>query len=180
MDWIEWPARALGWVDLQLAALIGPLSRLVVWSAAAGTLTMLLYAGLSPQRRIAAARRELAQARRQLDAFDGELSKALPLMGGMLRCAFRQLGLVAAPAIAALLPMVVLAAWIAQVYGYAFPAQLQAVEVRAAPERMQAQWLPSQVEDDGQTRPPRVALHDETGRALGEIEMPVPVPLLRR
>ena len=174
------PAQLLGWIDLQLSAVLGPAWRLAVWSAAAGALTMLLYGALSPQRRIADARRELALAKRRLDAFDGDIAAAWPLMRRMFGSAFRQLGLVVAPALTALLPMIALAAWIAQTYGYAFPPPQQSVAVHAAPAKTQAQWVPSRPRSDGVMRPPRIALRDDAGRDLGEIEMQAPVPVVAK
>jgi hypothetical protein len=176
VSWIEWPAQLLAWIDLQLAGVLGPLARLVVWSALGGALTMLLYGLLSPQRRIAQTRRELTRARQRLDRFDGDLHNALPLMRGMLASAFRQLGLVAAPALAALLPMILLAAWMAHTYGYDYPLREQPVSVRTVPSPVQAQWLHA---EDG-ARPPRVVLRDEAGRALGEVAVSAPVPVIAK
>lgn len=180
MEWLELPARGLGWVDLQMSLLLGPALRLALWSSVAGVLTMLLYGVLSPQRRIAAAKLELAVAKQQLDRFDGEMHDALPLMRRMLASAFRQLGLVATPAIAAVLPMIVLAAWIAQTYGYVLPAPQQNVAVRAAPASMQAQWQPSAARTDGRVDPPRLTLRDDAGRTVGEVEMQAPVPVVAK
>jgi hypothetical protein len=180
MEWLELPARGLGWVDLQLSWLLGPTLRLVVWSVLAGVLTMLLYGLLSPQRRIATARCELAAARQQLDRFDGEIQDALPLMRRMLGSAFRQLGLVLTPALAALLPMIVLAAWIAQTYGYVLPQPLQTVDVRAAPATTQAQWQPSAPRSDGRFDPPRLSLRDDAGRTVAEVEMQAAVPVMAK
>ncbi|WP_281783233.1 hypothetical protein [Sinimarinibacterium flocculans] len=180
MDWLELPARALGWVDLQMSAMLGPAMRLTLWSVVGGALTMLLYGALSPQRRIAAAKRELAVARDRLDRFDGEMHEALPLMRRMLGSAFRQLGLVVVPALVALLPMILLASWLAQSYGHVFPQAQQPVAVRAEPAPLQAQWRPAQPRRDGQTELPRVSLRDDAGRPLGEVEMQAPVPVLAK
>ncbi len=178
MDWLEIPAAALGWLDAQLSAIASPMLRLIIWSAVAGTLTMLLYKLLSPQRRIVAAKAELADAQQRLNRFDGEFAEAWPLMRGMLGSAFKQLGLVSGPAIAALLPMVLLAAWMAQTYGYAFPEQAAPVTVRTAPQQLQAHWIPPETRVDGATNPARVALEDGDGRMVGELEVQAPVPVI--
>lgn len=178
MDWLDYPVRLFAWLDAQLAAWAPPELRLVVWSAGAGVATMLLYAALSPQRRIARAKLELAAARARLDGFDGELAEALPLMRQMIGTAFKQLALVSGPALAALLPMVLLAGWIAQTYGYDFPAEQQKpVSIRTEPEQLPAQWIPPGP-DEG--RPARVALVDWQGELLGELEVREPVPVIAK
>ncbi|MFP5305782.1 MAG: hypothetical protein ACLGI7_08155, partial [Gammaproteobacteria bacterium] len=120
-DSLQLPTQVFAWIDQQVLAWLPPALRLVLWSACAGALAMLLYGMLSPQSRIVDAKRELARARADLDGFDGELADALPRMRRMLGAAFRQLGLVLTPALVALAPMALLAGWIAETYGYAFP-----------------------------------------------------------
>lgn len=176
MDWLELPAQAFDWLDLQLALWLPAAARLVAWSTVAGLLAMLSYAALSPQRRIAHVQHRLARTQQQLNGFDGELSAALPLIGRMLQAAFAQLGLVAGPALIALAPMVLMAGWIAQNYGYAFPPAQVAVAVRTAPEPLLAQWIAT---PDERT-PPRVTLSDPDGRPLGDIELPKPVPVIQK
>ncbi|HEY1075905.1 MAG TPA: hypothetical protein VGE51_04390 [Fontimonas sp.] len=175
MDLLELPVGLLGWADAQIAPLLPRIARLILWSAAAGALTMLIYAALSPQQRIRTLKSELLVARRDLDQFDGEFADAWPRMRRMLSLAFRQLGLVIGPAGAALAPMVLVVGWIAQTYGYVFPAQLEQVAVRTEPALLSAQLIPAQGQDK-----PRVALTDLQGRGVGEIEWAEPRPVLEK
>lgn len=177
MDWLDYPVRLFAWLDQQLASWASAEVRLIVWSAGAGVATMLLYALLSPQRRIARAKLELAAARARLDRFDGEFAEALPLMRRMIGVALAQLGLVLGPAVAALLPMALLAGWIAQTYGYDFPEQQQPVSIRTQPENLPAQWIPP---EPAGRRPARVALLDWQGQLLGELEVSSPVPVIEK
>lgn len=175
-DSLQLPTQAFAWIDQQVLAWLPPALRLVLWSACAGALAMLLYGMLSPQSRIVDAKRELARARADLDGFDGELADALPRMRRMLGAAFRQLGLVLTPALVALAPMALLAGWIAETYGYAFPDAHDAVPVRTRPERLPAQWLPPEPGRDA----PRVAVADPQGHWHAEIELQTPVPVIRK
>lgn len=177
MDWLDYPVRMFAWMDQHLATWASAEVRLVIWSAGAGVTTMLLYGLLSPQRRIARAKLELAAVRGRLDRFDGEFADALPLMRRMIGVAVTQLGLVLGPAMAALLPMALLASWIAQTYGYDFPDEQWPVSIRTQPENLPAQWIPATPAD---SRPARVALVDWQGQLLGELEVPSPVPVIAK
>ncbi len=97
-------------------------------------------------------------------------------MRRMLSLAFAQLGLVIGPAGVALAPMVLVVGWIAQTYGYVFPAQLEQVQVRTEPALLSAQLIPPQ---QGETKA-RVALTDLHGRGVGEIEWAEPRPVLEK
>jgi hypothetical protein len=176
VDWLALPAQTFDWLDLRLATWLPESARLVAWSTIAGLLAMLSYAALSPQRQIARVQHRLAQTQNELTGFDGDLSAALPLIGRMLRAAFAQLGLVAGPSLIALAPMVLMAGWIAQNYGYAFPPAQIPVMVRTAPDLLPAQWIPT----SPYTRTPRVALSDPQGRPLGDIEIAKPVPVIQK
>lgn len=166
--------QGLDWMDAQLATLASPTGRLVIWSAIAGVLSMGLYGMFSPQQRIADARAGLAHVQRRLDRFDGELGDALPLLRRLLGLALRQLALVLGPALLALAPLAVLAGWLGNHYGYAFPSPGQEVQVRTAPEQLQARLV------QPQAAAPHIALEDAGGRRLQAIELTSPVPLLRK
>jgi hypothetical protein len=176
MDWLELPVSALSWVDAQLAAWLPRAARLALWSMIAGASTMLIYRALSPQRRLRTIKVDLRIAQRRLNEFDGEFADAWPHMRRMLGLAFAQLGLVIGPAGAALAPMVLVAGWIAQTYGYVFPDRLDQVEVRTHPALFSAQLRPPTA-TQGKAR---VALIDMNGRDVGEIEWAEPRPLLQK
>lgn len=176
MDWLEAPVALLGWIDAQFATWLPRVARLVLWSAVAGALTMLIYAALSPQQRIRRIKQDLLLARRDLDQFDGEFADAWPRMRRMLGLAFGQLGLVIGPAGVALAPMILVVGWIAQTYGYAFPDRLDNVQVRTEPALLSGQLVaPSSGEDK-----PRVTLTDMRGRNIGQIEWSEPRPVLEK
>lgn len=166
----------LNWMDLQLAGLASASARLVIWSALAGLLSMSLYGLLSPQRRLADVRSSLARTQQTLDRFDGEFRDALPLLQRLLGLAFRQLGLVLGPALLALAPMVLLAGWLANHYGYDFPGDGEEVTVLTAPELVVGRWLaPEQP-----AAKPRVELTDPLVGTVQQIEVPAPVRVLQK
>ena len=103
-------------MDAALAALLGPLARLVLWGAVCGVLSMLLYRWLSPQRRIEDLSRRSAEARSALSRYDGDLSGAWPLMASSLSVSLRHLALTLLPAVLASLPLILVLLWIGGAY----------------------------------------------------------------
>lgn len=165
----------LNWMDLQLAGLAPTPARLVIWSAFAGLLSMSVYGLLSPQRRLADVRSNLARTQQSLDRFDGDLRDALPLLRRLLGLALRQLGLVLGPALLALAPMALLASWLANHYGYDFPRAGEEVTV-LTPQPIVGRWLaPAQP-----AAKPRVELADPRAGTVQQIEVPAPVRVLQK
>lgn len=116
MELLQLPAPLFGWIDGLLT--VAPASvRLMVWGAAAGIFSMSLYRTLSPQAHIARSKREQAELRDRLDAFDGELVEAWPLIRRLLGLSMAQVGRVAAPAVAASVPVLMLLVWLSGSYG---------------------------------------------------------------
>ena len=113
---VEIAATIFAPIDGLLASVAPPLARLALWGAASGLASMLLYRLLSPQRRIALGKTELTQARRDLDACDGDLKDAWPLMRRLLNVALAQVWRTAGPVLIASLPLLGLLAWIDSAY----------------------------------------------------------------
>ena len=95
MGLFDLPAPLLAWADRQMAEVLGPLLRVLLWGGLGAVLSMELYRILSPQKRIRALRGDLVALRRRLAAFDGTLADGSPLIGRMLALSLRQLWLVA-------------------------------------------------------------------------------------
>jgi hypothetical protein len=121
MNILEVPAPLFAWIDGLLQGLPAPM-RLLLWGIAAAVLSMWLYRQFSPQQRIAQGRREQSRARARLDAFDGELTAAWPLIRDLLRASLVQVARVTGPAVLASLPLLFLLVWLSAAYGHAFPA----------------------------------------------------------
>jgi hypothetical protein len=170
------PAPLFAMLDHVFGAIAPPVVRLVLWGLIGAAISMGAYWLLSPQRRIAEAKASALEARRELDAYDGELSGAWPLMRRMLRAALRQLGLVTAPAVLASLPVIAMLAWLSTAYGYAMPAGEGAVDVHTVPEGFEAQLAPSDVP----AAEHQIVVTDPEGRVVERIPMAVPVSTIHK
>ncbi len=79
MGLFDFPAPLFGAVEALLQPL-PPAARLALWAAVAAGLSMWLYKLLSPQKKLAEAEAEALAARRELNAFDGEMDEAWPMI----------------------------------------------------------------------------------------------------
>jgi hypothetical protein len=134
---------------------------------------------LSPQARIARAKADALAARRALDAYDGELAGAWPLMGRVLRTALRQLGLVTSPAVIGSLPVLALLAWLSTTYGHAFPADGADIPVRTTPPAGAAQVQTVPADAPGELGPQVVVL-DRSGNVVERFLLSAPVPTIHK
>lgn len=116
MGVFDLPASMFAWLDDQAGAIASPAIRLVLWGVLAALISMAIYRRISAQERIRRGRIEIEQARRQLDAHDGEWDEAKPLLGQLLRSAFAQVGRVGWPSVVASLPLLSLLAWLSSSY----------------------------------------------------------------
>jgi hypothetical protein len=182
MGLLDLPGPLLDWLDAALSNVItAPGLRLALWGAAGAVLSMALYWALSPQERIARIKAEALAARQELDAYDGALGDAWPMIGRMLRLAFRQLAVVTWPAVLASLPVLCLIVWVSTAYGHSFPAEGQPVEVRAFPEPNQARLINGHDPQPGQgTGPAHIQIADAEGRKIGDLELAVPVSTVHK
>ncbi|MFP4559959.1 MAG: hypothetical protein ACLFQ3_01435 [Thiohalorhabdus sp.] len=180
MGILEAPAPLFAWLDAQMEGLLPPWGRLVAWGAIAALVSMGLYRFLSAQGRIARGKRDLARARQELDAYDGELEGAWPLIRGLLRAAFRQVGRVGGPAVAASLPLLSLLIWLSTAYGYAYPPPGTEPVIRSQPAELEARWRAARSRGTGDQAVPHVVVADGDGRVLAEVALREPVPVLHK
>lgn len=183
MGVFDLPAPLFAWLDGLMSGVAPPTLRLVLWGVVGAVLSMALYWALSPQRRIARTKAEAAEARRALDAYDGEFAGAWPLIRRTLRLALKQVGLVAWPAVAASLPVLAMLAWLSTAYGYALPAAGTEVDVRTFPRALPARLVHGADEEEpppSSAAPPRIVVADESGRVVGSVPLTAPVSTLHK
>lgn len=171
MGLIDLPAPLLSWLDAAAGHALSPAWRLWLWGLIGGAASMGLYWLLSPQAHIADTRQRLATVQRELNAFDGEFEQAWPMMRRMLGLAFKQLGIVLLPAVAAMLPVLCLLAWMSTHYSHDWPGAGSRLQGQTTPEGLDAEWL-------GGER--RVYVSDSQGAAILDREMSAPVPMLHK
>ncbi len=184
--WLDLPAPALAALDGALAPL-PPLGRLVLWSALAAALSMLLYRLLSPQRRLHALAERGRELQRRLRAFDGELGALWPLLGRSLAVSFARLALTLPAALAASLPLLAVLAFLSNRFDARLPEVGEPVEVRIVPDPGRppppVRWTGGEVERLAPDRfrlnwpaPERpLALYDSDGTLLLRLPLAAPV-----
>jgi hypothetical protein len=178
---LDLPAPVFAALDRLLSGVAPPTLRLVLWGVVAAVVSMGAYWLLSPQTRIAQAKADALAARRALDAYDGELAGAWPLMGRLLRTALRQLGLVTWPALLGSLPVLALLAWLSTTYGYAFPADGADIPVRTTPPAGAAQVQTVEAEAQGGADLGRqLVVLDESGNVVERFLLSAPVPTIHK
>lgn len=181
---LDLPGPLFAWLDAQAGG-VAPGVRLVLWGALAATVSMLLYGAVSAQERIRLGRVQIAEAKRDLDRFDGEWEHAMPLVCRLLRLAFTQVGRVGWPSIVASLPLLSLLAWLSSTYAYDFPAHGTVPAVHAEPAgTLRAQWVAGACRPDGQHdcppgRGPRILVFDGA-RRIAEVPLAAPVPVVHK
>jgi hypothetical protein len=178
MGLFDLPSPVLGLADSELAVLMPPAWRLVAWGLVAGIAATLLYGAISPQRSIAEARRRIADAQRALDRHEGAFADAGPLIGAMLGQALRQVGLVAAPALVAGLPVLSLIVWLGTAYGYALPAG--SVDVRVTPADLHAELRRPAAPPADAGAGAEVVVTDPQAEAALALPLAAPIPTLHK
>ena len=161
MGLLDLPAPFFDFVDRSLLGALPPLARLILWAIAGAAISLMLYRLLSPQRRIAEAKAAALSARRRLNAHDGDLESALPLMRQSMKAALRHVGLVFPAALAASVPVLALLVWLEAAYGYQLPQDRQAPAVSVEPATYSGQWQPNgsiEVRDQGGAEVARLTL----------------------
>jgi uncharacterized membrane protein (DUF106 family) len=166
----------LAWLDTQSARIVPAVIRLVIWGIASGLISMLLYRWLSDQDRIGRGKRELKAAQRALNAYDGELEEAWPLMRRLVQLALRQVGRVGWPAVVASLPLLFVLSWLSTTYGYSYPPPGAVPIIHTEPAALNARWQESPASDGNHA--PHVLVTDGEGRIVAVVTMKVPVPVI--
>ncbi len=129
---------------------------------------------LSPQKKLAEAEAEALAARRELNAFDGEMDEAWPMISRMFRAAGSRLWLALPPALLASLPIVALIVWLSNDYGYRFPAENVHVPAEAAPARYHAAVTGAGDQDR------RVLVREPEGEIVSDVPLAAPVPVIEK
>lgn len=170
MGLLDLPAPLFDFVDRSLLGALPPLARLILWAIAGAAVSLALYRLLSPQRRIAQAKAAALDARRRLNAHDGDLESALPLMRQSMKAALRHVGLVFPAAIVASLPVLALLVWLDGAYGYQLPQGPEAPTVSVEPGTYSGQWQP-----DG-----NIEVRDQSGAEVARLTLAEPITHLEK
>lgn len=165
MGLLDLPAPFFDFVDRSLLGALPPLARLILWAIAGAAVSLTLYRWLSPQRRIAAAKAAALDARRRLNAHDGDLDSALPLMRQSMKAALRHVGLVFPGALIASLPVLALLVWLDGAYGYQLPQGTQTPTVSVEPAPYSGQW-----QRDGS-----IEVRDQSGAEVAHLTLAEPI-----
>lgn len=173
MGLLDLPAPVFDLVDRGLLGPLPPLARLILWAIVGAVLSLAIYRLLSPQRRIAAAKAAAQSARHRLNAHDGDLESALPLMRQSMALALRHVGLVFPAAFVASLPVLALLVWLDGAYGYQFPEDRQAPMIAVEPQSYAAEWHPTGA--GGQ-----IELRDQGGAHVARLTLAEPVTRLEK
>ena len=173
MGLLDLPAPLFDLVDRGLLGPLPPLARLILWAIFGAMLSLAIYRWLSPQRRIAEAKQAAQGARRRLNAHDGDLESALPLMRQSMKLALRHVGLVFPAAIVGSLPVLALLVWLDGAYGYQFPQDRQAPVIAVEPGNYAAQWQPSGA--GGQ-----IELRNQDGSQVARLTLAEPVTRIEK
>lgn len=176
------PAPLFGWLDAQLAAVVPPAARVALWGIFGGMASMLIYRAISHQERVARAKAAMVEARRALDAYDGEFADAWPLMRRMLALAFVQVGRVGWSAVVASLPLLSLLAWISTAYGYRYPDIGATPDIDTRPPGYATQWIPIRAAHSAgaAVAPPRIVVRNRRDRLVADVVLAEPVPVVHQ
>ncbi|HET8702103.1 MAG TPA: hypothetical protein VFL97_10620 [Nitrococcus sp.] len=182
MGVFDTPAPVFAWADAQVAVVVPPLGRLILWGIVAALISMGLYRALSAQERIRHTKIKLAQLRQRLESYDGDFAAAGPLIGGLLRTALQQVGLVAWPAILSSLPLLALICWLSTAYGYAYPAPGMVPAIQTMPPQLQAKWVEGTHDETvpDYRPPPRIVVAGRDQKIVADISLPAPVPVIHK
>lgn len=172
------PAPLFDLIDQAMSSFASPTFRLIIWGLIAAALSMGLYWLFSPQDKLTDVKIRALQARKDLNAHDGEFEEAWPLMRSMLGLSFRQLGMTTLPAVLASVPVLALIVWLGTAYGYTLPDGPAAIEVQTTPSAPVSAELKS-----SETTPsnfPRLVITDEAGELVSDIALAAPVPTIHK
>jgi hypothetical protein len=184
---LDIPAPLLTWADLALEHVLPDTARLILWAVFAGTASMGLYWLASPQGKLELARRDTAEARQALAAYDGAFEDIWPIIVRSLSTSFRHLGLALGPALVGSLPVLVLMGWMAGHYGYEFPKTGEQVQIYGEPADRALDW-PDGVSVDGEgpwtvswpAADQAISLSDAAGQTMLTLPLSQPVPVIHK
>lgn len=178
MGLLDIPAPLFERLDGMASALLPSWLRLVLWGGTAALASMAAYRMFSAQDRIRRGKRLISQAQQRLNAYDGELNGAWPLMADLLGLSLRQVVRVGWPAILASLPLLFLLNWLSTAYGYAYPPAGAAIQLQTVPARFRAQWVTPHAVDSGAS--PHIIVLDDNDRIVADARVVKPVPVIHK
>ena len=127
---------ALNAVDGWLAGLLPFVFRLMIWGALSGTLSILIYAKLSPQAAIKDLKKKIRGLQREMLGLDLEFADFMRLSMENLKTSLRLFAVVLGPGLISVLPVLLLAVWIHTWMAYEAPASLDDLAVMSADENV--------------------------------------------
>ena len=123
---------ALNTVDGWFAGLLPFVLRLMIWGALGGSLSILIYARLSPQASIKELKKKIRGLQRDMLGLDLEFADFMRLSKENLKTSLRLFAAVLGPGLVSVVPVLFLAVWIHACIAYEAPASLDALAVTAA------------------------------------------------
>jgi len=105
-------------IDNWFGSFISPLMRLCLWGAIAGTISIAIYAKLSPQTAITKLKKESRSLQKGILSADIEFKEFLKVSGNSLRTSFKLVATVMGPTIIGALPVLFFIVWIHTYQGY--------------------------------------------------------------
>ncbi|HWA49462.1 MAG TPA: hypothetical protein VG742_14395 [Dongiaceae bacterium] len=174
MGLLDLPAPFFDFVDRSFLGFLPPFARLVIWAALAAIASILIYKWLSPQAKIAETKTAAAAARRRLNAHQGDLESAMPLMRRSLRLASLQVLLVLPGALIGSLPVLALLVWLDGAYARNFPPEHAAPVVEVSPAgRYVGNWR-------GDAAGGTIEIHDAAGQKVAALPLSKPIPQIEQ
>ncbi len=172
MGLLDLPEPLFDLIDRTLFWFLPPFARLVVWAVLAAIASILIYKRLSPQAKIARTKAAAIAARRRLNAHQGDLESAMPLMRQSLRLASLQVLLVLPGALMGSLPVLALLVWLDGAYARGFPKEPAVVAVSPAGQYV-GNWR-------GDELGGAIQVVDRQGRMVATLPLAKPVPRIEQ
>lgn len=174
MGLLDLPQPLFNWVDQALGVVLPPAVRLLLWAFLGALLAMEIYRLLSPQQRLTTLKQNFREAQRRLNAYDGPLDEAWPLITRPLVLALQRIGLVLPATLAASLPLLLIILWLDTSYAHRFPESLEAVRVEVHHSN-----YTGTLRTDASDQPQLLLRNPEDGVFM-EVPVTAPIPQLRK
>lgn len=129
MGLFDLPATLFYSLNNVLTTALTPLLCLILWGIFAGSVTTLLYRGLSSQEKILQLKIEQKVQQKLIADFEGNFSSLLRQIFHTLALSVRQLGLSLGPALLATIPSLFIIIWVSEAFGYEQPAPGEQIRI---------------------------------------------------
>jgi hypothetical protein len=113
-----------GVLDSAMSHALPLIVRLIFWGAASGIIAIVLYAKISPQKKIADLKKRALILKKELKNIDLEFKDFYSISVRNLKNSLEQLFLVTGPAVASAIPVLMVAIWLQFYFGYAPPQKI--------------------------------------------------------